>query len=70
MIHDFRIYRVPLSSRQVAGIYRNAQSGLNEGSVNTTGKPEDDLPHFSKTEAQLYNTYLVKVSDVKVETEP
>jgi len=72
MIHDFRIYRVPLSGRQVAGIYNNAQKGrgVNEGSVNTTGKRvEDDLPRFSPTEPQLYNTYLLSVSDVKVETE-
>jgi Uncharacterized protein conserved in bacteria len=72
MIHDFRIYRVPLNSRQVAGIYNNARRGrgINEGSVNTTGRRvEDDLPRFSPTEAQLYNTYLVQVSDVKVETE-
>ncbi|TDE11258.1 beta-L-arabinofuranosidase domain-containing protein [Dyadobacter psychrotolerans] len=69
LIHDFRIYRVPLSGRQVAGIYRNAQRGVNEGSVNTTAGREDLLPQFSPTEAQLYNTYLEKVSDVKVETE-
>ena len=72
LIHDFRIYRVPLNSRQVAGIFNNAQKGrsVNEGSVNTTARRvEDDLPRFSPTEAQLYNTYLVQVSDVKVETE-
>jgi DUF1680 family protein len=70
MIHDFRIYRVPLSSRQVAGIYYNALRGrINEGSVNTGRRVEDDLPRFSPTEAQLYNTYLVQVSDVQVETE-
>jgi len=72
MIHDFRIYRVPLSSRQVAGIYNNAQKGrgVNEGSVNTSGRHvEDDLPRFSPAEAQLYNRYLVQVSDVEVGTE-
>lgn len=72
MIHDFRIYRVPLNSSQVAGIYNNSRRGrgINEGVVNTTGmRVEDDLPRFSPTEAQLYNTYLVQVSDVKVETE-
>ncbi|WP_295119395.1 beta-L-arabinofuranosidase domain-containing protein [uncultured Chitinophaga sp.] len=69
LVHDFRIYRVPLSGRQVAGIYRNAQRGINEGSVNTTGKREDDLPHFAPTEPQLYNSYLVSVPDVKVTTE-
>ncbi|RYG54224.1 MAG: hypothetical protein EOO01_02160 [Chitinophagaceae bacterium] len=68
LLRDFRIYRVPLSSRQVAGIYRNAQRGLNDGSVNTS-KREDTLPHFSPGQAQLYNAYLVQVSDVKVETE-
>jgi hypothetical protein len=30
MIHDFRIYRVPLSNRQVAGIYNNSQRGVNQ----------------------------------------
>lgn len=72
LIHDFRIYRLPLSSRQVAGIYNNALRGrgVNEGSVNTgRRRVEDDLPRFSPTEAQLYNTYLVNVADVEVETE-
>ena len=72
MIHDFRIYRVPLSGLQVAAIYNHGQKGknINEGVVNTTGKRgADDLPHFSPTEAQLYNAWLVQVSDVEVETE-
>jgi DUF1680 family protein len=30
---------------------------------------QNDLPRSSATEAQLYNKYLIKVSDVKVETE-
>jgi uncharacterized protein len=69
MIRDFRIYRVPLSETQVAGIYNNSRRGINQGSVNTTGRrAEDTLPRFSPTEAQLYNAYLVQVSDVKVET--
>ncbi len=72
LVHDFRIYRIPLSGRQVATIYHNARRGrgLNEGLVNTTGKKvEDDLPSFPPTEARLYNKYLVQVSDVEVETE-
>jgi len=71
MVYDFRIYRVPLNRRQVAGIYNNARGGrgVNEGSVNTTRRrTEDPLPQFSPTEAQLYNAYLAKVSDVEVET--
>jgi DUF1680 family protein len=67
MLHDFRIYRVPLSRRQVAGIYSNAQKGAQQSAVNV-GKREDDLQHFAKTDAQLYNSYLVNVSDVNVET--
>ena len=72
MIHDFRIYRVSLNGGQVAAIYNNNRRGrgINDGSVNTTGRRvEDDLPKFSPTEAQLYNQYLVQVSDVQVETE-
>ncbi|KEQ28681.1 hypothetical protein N180_04605 [Pedobacter antarcticus 4BY] len=68
LIHDFRIYRVPLSRKQITGIYNNSQKGINESSVNV-GKSEEDLPHFSKTTPQLYNTYLIHVSDVEVETE-
>lgn len=68
MIHDFRIYRIPLSRRQVNAIYNHSQSSTNQSVVNTTGKSEDDLPHFAKNVAQLYNAYLVQVPDVKVET--
>jgi len=67
MIHDFRVYRVPLTRRQVAGIYYNALRSNQEGAVNV-GKPEENLQQFSQTEAQLYNAYLVHVSDVEVET--
>ena len=67
MLHDFRIYRVALSRKQVTGIYRNSLKDLHEDSANM-GKPENDLPQFSKTTPQLYNTYLVSVSDVEVET--
>jgi hypothetical protein len=68
MIHDFRIYRVPLSRRQVAGIYNNAQGGSQGSQVNTTAKKEDDLPQFPTTQKQLYNSFLTHVSDVEVET--
>jgi uncharacterized protein len=70
LVRDFRIYRVPLNVTQVAGIYNNARRSLNQGVVNTTGgrRAEEPLPQFPATEAQLYSTYLVAVSDVKVET--
>jgi len=67
MIHDFRIYRIPLSKSQVAGIY-NKVMGNNPITTSQT-KTEDDLPVFPKAEAQLYNIYLIQVADVKVETE-
>lgn len=66
MLHDFRIYRVPLTGRQVAGVYYNALRG-GQGTVNV-GKPEENLQQFSQAEAQLYNAYLINVSDVEVET--
>lgn len=72
LMHDFRIYRIPLSGGQVALIYNNAQRGrgINEGSVNTgRRRVEDTLQRFSPTEPQLYNAFLISVSDVKVETE-
>ncbi|WP_290790991.1 beta-L-arabinofuranosidase domain-containing protein [Flavihumibacter sp. UBA7668] len=68
LLHDFRIYRVPLNSGQIAGIYKNAQRGLNDGSVNVR-KQEEELPTFSSTEPQLYTAYLTKVNDIEVETE-
>ncbi len=68
MIRDFRIYRVPLGRNQIAGIYNNSRRGINDGSVNTR-RVEEELPKFSPNEAQLYNAYLVNVSDVQVETE-
>ncbi|MFT4023801.1 MAG: glycoside hydrolase family 127 protein [Flavihumibacter sp.] len=69
LLRDFRIYRVPLSEKQVAGIFANGRRGVNDGSVNTTAKVEDDLPHFPAGRPQLYNAYLLKVADVHVETE-
>ncbi|MBC9796346.1 beta-L-arabinofuranosidase domain-containing protein [Sinomicrobium weinanense] len=66
-IHDFRIYRVSLHTKQVARIYYNALKGVNEDTA-TMGRQEDDLPEFSPATPQLYNEYLVDVPDVEVET--
>jgi DUF1680 family protein len=68
MLHDVRFYRVPLSGKQIAGIYFNAFRNVNMD-VPTSKKVEDDLPVFSKNTAQLYNAYLLEVKDVEVETE-
>jgi DUF1680 family protein len=68
LLHDFRIYRVPLSSTQITGIYKNAQRGMNDGAVNIR-KQEAELPAFPSGEPQLYTAYLAKVNDIEVETE-
>lgn len=68
LLHDFRMYRVPLSNTQVAGIYHHALGGLNAGQVNTRHQPEDNLPQLAADATPLYNTYLVSVADVAVET--
>lgn len=67
LLHDFRIYRVPLTRKQIAGIYYNSLKDLHEDTAHM-GKTEDDLPTFPITKAQLYNAYLQEVADVSVET--
>jgi len=68
MLHDFRLYRVSLTASQVAGIYRNALRGPNEGSVNTDSKQADILPQFPSDQTKLFNAYLVEVPSIKIET--
>ncbi len=68
LLHDFRVYRVPLSRTQIATIYGNALKGVHE-ETSTKGKHEDDLPRFPMNKAELYNAYLTGVADVSVETE-
>ncbi|NDV16371.1 hypothetical protein GO009_10075 [Muricauda sp. TY007] len=65
-IHDFRLYRIPLSQKQVARIHYIALKG---DEIVKREKPEDDLPKFTPNTPQLYNEYLVGVTDVDVETE-
>jgi DUF1680 family protein len=67
LIHDFRIYRVPLTRRQVAGIYFAGSRGQ-DGTVNQ-GKPEENLQKFGEDESKLYHAFLKSVSDIAVETE-
>ncbi|SDH40059.1 DUF1680 family protein [Pedobacter terrae] len=67
LLHDLRIYRIPLTGKQIAGIYNNAQKGAQQTAVNV-GKSEDDLPKFAKNQAQLYNKYLTHVADIEIET--
>lgn len=67
LLHDFRIYRVPLTSRQVSNIYTNLTKGVRQDQ-GKMGKAEDNLQEFPVTQAQLYNTHLVDVEHVNVET--
>lgn len=66
-LHDFRIYRIPLNEKQISRIYKKAL-GKEESVVNETKGVVDDLEVFPKTNPQLYNQYLVSVSDVEVQT--
>lgn len=66
-LHDFRIYRIPLSERQIARIHNNALK-KEEPVVRRRGEPNRNLPVFSETTFQLYNAYLTRVPDIHVET--
>ncbi|WP_367329801.1 beta-L-arabinofuranosidase domain-containing protein [Sphingobacterium multivorum] len=68
LLHDFRIYRVPLNRNQIGMVYRNALKGVRED-ITSKGKAEDDLPRFPMNKAELYNAFLTGVADVTVETE-
>lgn len=67
LLHDFRIYRIALTVKQIAGIYNNSQEGAQQTTVNV-GKSEDDLQHFTKNQPQLYNKYLTHIADIEIET--
>ncbi len=66
LVRDFRIYRIPLTPNQVSGVFNNPQGG-NQRTVNVRPS-EGELPSFPMTQAQLYNAFLLKVSDVEVST--
>ncbi|QGY42981.1 hypothetical protein GM418_04700 [Maribellus comscasis] len=66
-LYDFRIYRIPLSERQVKRIHDNALKE-EEAVVRTRIEPDRDLPKFPETTPQLYNAYLTSVPDIQVET--
>lgn len=68
-MHDFRIYRVPLSRRQVVGIFSNARGSITAAGPVNTRREEVELPKFAADQQQLYNQYLVEVSDIAVATE-
>lgn len=66
-VHDFRIYRIPLSERQISRIHFSALR-QEESVTRRRRQPERDLPAFPETTPQLYNEYLTNVQDIEVET--
>src|SRR5690606_18652199 len=66
MIHDFRIYRVPLGEQQIARIRYNALRGGNGGRPRE--QAQDNLPQFGEDTPQLYHEFLTGVPDITVET--
>ena len=68
LVRDLRIYRVPLTTNQITGIFNAGRRGASNRGVNTT-RQEDNLPTFTVSQSQLYNAYLESVSDVVVTTQ-
>ncbi len=66
-LHDFRIYRIPLSRTQILGIHANALD-LEEPVVRTREETDPSLPYFPETTPQLYNVFITNVPDIQVET--
>lgn len=67
-LYDFRIYRIPLSERQVARIRYGALRNSEAAESRRRNRPDPNLPVFSESTPQLYNEYLSSVPDIKVET--
>jgi DUF1680 family protein len=66
-LHDFRIYRIALTERQIARIQAIALRG-EEGRVRTREEPDKDLPKFPETTPQGYTPWLTAVPDIHAET--
>jgi DUF1680 family protein len=66
-LHDFRIYRIPLSEVQITTIHANSIK-KDLPVVRRRVEPERNLPVFPDTIAQLYAEYLTSVPDIQVET--
>ncbi len=66
-LSDFRIYRIPLTQRQVARIYFTALRGGNP-QAGRRGQVEQNLQVFPPETPQLYNAFLVSVPDTRVAT--
>ena len=66
-LFDFRIYRIPLTNRQVLRIHDSALK--KEGATVRTRREDDrDLQAFDASTPQLYNAFLTCVENIQVET--
>jgi DUF1680 family protein len=66
-LSDFRVYRIPLTQRQIARIFFTALRGGNP-QAGRRGQVEQNLQVFPPETPQLYNAFLVSVPDVEVAT--
>ncbi len=66
-LHDFRIYRIPLNTQQIARIHKNAL-GVDQTDVEKKDEFEAELPHFDRNKPQLYAEFLKGVPNLEVET--
>ncbi len=67
-LHDFRIYRVPLTENQISGIYQNALDEEGGSFINERPEDAEDLQQFADTAPQLYVQFLKSVSPIELET--
>ena len=65
-LHDFRIYRTPLTENQIKRIYNGALHATHV--VNERDEENVGLPQFDKDVPQLYNSFLTDVADITVNT--
>lgn len=68
LVHDVRLYRIPLTERQVATIHAIARKQAPPVTRKRRSDTDRDLPLFDSTVPRLYMAYLTDVPDVKVET--
>jgi len=72
-LHDFRIYRIPLTDDQISAIHMNSlqkdDAAARRREARRRNQPDANLPAFPETTPQLYNAWLASVPDIQVETE-
>jgi DUF1680 family protein len=66
-LSDLRIYRVPLTQKQIAGIYVSALKRENN-QARRKNEAERDLPAFPERGPRLYNAFLDSVGSISIET--